>query len=199
MTTAENLELVVSSFKSPAGANLVIAALVNAGGEALKGVKELATVRRGDDARLHIDESNDMSGGSVAFGGGTLGLLLGVLGGPIGMLVGGATGALIGGLAGKYIDTGIPDERLREIGALLAPNTSAVVAMVAPGQAQQLLDALAQGGGTTLTQSLAADVPAKLAAARAEAEQATTGSPLVEPTPGTPPNDPPAGTSGSSS
>jgi uncharacterized membrane protein len=167
MTAESKLELVVSSFKSQAGAGLVLAALIDGGGEALRGVKELATVRRGDDNRLHMEEARDMSAGGAAYGGGMLGLLLGILGGPLGMVVGGAAGAAIGGLAGKLIDTGIPDDRLREIGAMLAPNTSAIIAMVEPGQAEPLLAALAQGGGTTMAQPLAADVPDQLRAAQA--------------------------------
>lgn len=168
MTAESKLELVVSSFKSQAGAGLVMAALLDAGGEALQGVKEIALVRRGEGNRIDIDESHDMSPGRAAYGGGTLGLLLGILGGPLGVLIGGATGAVIGGIGGKLIDTGIPDERLREIGALLAPNTSAIVAMVEPGRAQALHAALAQGGGTTLAQPLAAGVPEQLRAAQAE-------------------------------
>jgi uncharacterized membrane protein len=170
MTAENRLELVVSSFKSPAGAGLVMAALLDAGGEALRGVKDFALVRRGDDTRLHIEEARDMSAGRVAYGGGTVGLLLGILGGPLGMLVGTATGAAIGGLAGKLIDTGIPDGRLREIGALLAPNTSAIVAMVEPGHVQSFQAALAQGGGTTLAHPLAAGVPEQLQAMRDEAD-----------------------------
>ncbi|MBC8078051.1 MAG: DUF1269 domain-containing protein [Chloroflexales bacterium] len=186
MTAENTLELVVSAFKSPAGAGLALAALVDAKSEVLQGIKELATVRRGNDAQLHIQESNDMSPGSTAYGGGTVGLLIGILGGPLGMLIGGATGALIGGLGGKLIDTGIPDARLREIGALLAPNTSAIVAFVAPERAQPLMDALAQGGGTALAQPVAADMPERLAAMRAGAEQSTTGasptaSPVINP------------------
>lgn len=72
MTAENRLELVVSSFKSPAGAGLVMAALLNAGGEALRGVKNFALVRCGDDTRLHIEEARDMSAGRVAYGGGTM-------------------------------------------------------------------------------------------------------------------------------
>lgn len=177
MTAEDRLELVIASFKSPAGAGLVLAALADAGGEALRGVKDLAVVRRGDAAQLHIEESRDMSAGRAAYGGGTVGLLLGILGGPLGMLIGSATGAAIGGLAGKLIDTGIPDDRLREIGALLAPNTSAIVAVVEPGQVRALTAALAQGGGTTLAQPLAADIPARLRAMQDEAAPTTTPPP----------------------
>jgi uncharacterized membrane protein len=177
MTSERGLELVVSSFRSQAGAGLVLAALLGAGGEALHGVKEIAVVRRGDDSRLHIEESHDMSAGRVAYGGGTVGLLIGILGGPLGMLVGGAAGAAIGGIAGKVIDTGIPDDRLREIGALIAANTSALVAMVEPGQAESLRAALAQGGGTTLAQPLGADVPEQLRAMQ-DAPPPPTDTPL---------------------
>ncbi len=183
---AEQLELVVSSFKSQAGAGLALAALIDARSDVLRGIKELARVRRGDDNQIHFDESNDMSGGQVAYGGGTVGLLIGIIGGPLGMVIGGATGALLGGLGGKLVDTGIPNERLREIGELLAPNTSALVALVDPNHAKPLLEALAQGGGTTLSQTLDAGVSAQLA----EVQAAAASAPIVPPASGSSPDSP---------
>jgi uncharacterized membrane protein len=174
MAESSPQELVISSFKSQVGAGMALTALVDAGGDLLRGVKELALVRRGEDNRMYIEEKNDMGSGEVALRGGTIGALLGILGGPLGMLIGGATGALIGGVGGKLIDTGIPDERLKEIGALLGPNTSALVALVDPAQAGPLLDALAQGGGTNLTQSVAGDLGERIGAAREVAGDSAT-------------------------
>jgi uncharacterized membrane protein len=183
MTTDQTLELVIGVFKSPVGAGLVLAALMDNKGQALKGVKELATVRRGEGERLFIDEAHDVSTGKAAASGGTIGMLLGIAGGPLGVFVGGATGALVGGLAGKFIDTGIPDVRLREIGKLLEPNTSAIVAFVEPDHVAPFIAALHQGGGTTVSQPVSADLPLRLGEAQATSDSNTTSaSEVAEPT-----------------
>src|SRR5262245_53988993 len=57
-----------------------------------------AVVTRGDDG--HVIVKDDFSGedyGATA-GGGLIGLLVGILGGPLGVLLGGATGVLLGSL-----------------------------------------------------------------------------------------------------
>src|SRR4051794_27076659 len=57
-----------------------------------------AVVVRGEDGRVDIkDEVGDTSYEGTATGG-IVGLLIGILGGPLGVLIGGATGLLIGSL-----------------------------------------------------------------------------------------------------
>ena len=57
-----------------------------------------AVVTRGDDGRVVVkDEVSTEDYGGTA-GGGLIGLLVGILGGPLGVLLGGATGVLLGSL-----------------------------------------------------------------------------------------------------
>jgi uncharacterized membrane protein len=62
------------------------------------GVRGAAVVSREADGKIVVKDQfgEDSSDGTV--GGGLLGLLVGVLGGPLGVLVGGATGLLVGSL-----------------------------------------------------------------------------------------------------
>jgi hypothetical protein len=57
-----------------------------------------AVVTRGDDGQIEVkDEVADYDVPGTA-GGGIVGLLIGILGGPLGVLIGGATGVLVGSL-----------------------------------------------------------------------------------------------------
>ena len=100
--------------------------------EHLAKIKEAAVVRRDANNKLHIKERGDISTGRGAAGGATVGAIVGLFGGPIGAVVGGAVGAAIGGLASKLIDTGIRDDKLRQLGESLTPGSSALVALVEP-------------------------------------------------------------------
>ena len=108
-----------------------------AAGDALKQLKEarkegqvdftdIAVVRRDEKNRLHVKEIGDTKAGKGALAGGLTGAVLGALAGPPGLVAGGIVGALAGaGITAP--DTGIPDERLTEIGRALSPGTSAIV------------------------------------------------------------------------
>jgi uncharacterized membrane protein len=62
------------------------------------GVRAAAVVTRAEDGQVTIKDQFGKESSDDTIGGGFLGLLVGVLGGPIGVLVGGATGLLIGSL-----------------------------------------------------------------------------------------------------
>ena len=77
--------------------------------EALTTVKELdaqrqigligaAVVVRGEDGRVVVKDSVGDTGRTATATGGIIGLVVGILGGPFGVLLGGATGLLIGSL-----------------------------------------------------------------------------------------------------
>jgi uncharacterized membrane protein len=57
-----------------------------------------AVVAREDDGKLVIKEQFSEKDYDETVGGGLIGLLVGVLGGPLGILIGGATGLLVGSL-----------------------------------------------------------------------------------------------------
>jgi len=85
----------------------------------------------GNAAVLHVKpdgtpkfvESKDWGAGRGALVGG----LIGIIGGPVGIVAGGGIGAL----AAKLRDSGFKNDQLEELGKSLAPNSSAVVLEIA--------------------------------------------------------------------
>ena len=68
--------------------------------------------------------------GEGATSGGLYGSLIGIIGGPIGMLAGGVLGATAGGLWGKLRDIGIDDDHMREMGDRILPGENLVFLLV---------------------------------------------------------------------
>jgi uncharacterized membrane protein len=122
-----------------------------------------AMVWRAEDGKLHIKEPDDKTATAGIGVGAVLGGMLGTLAGPAGVVLGASAGAAIGGLAAKG-DSGIPDERLEEIGEALAPGTSALVVLLFESDVEQTRQALAEQGGKVMVTSLDADLAEHLAA-----------------------------------
>jgi uncharacterized membrane protein len=169
-------DLFVAAFTSEDGALNAFGAIASARQSQLLSVREMAVVRRDQHGKLHISEGNDMGPGGAAASGAAVGAAVGLFGGPIGALLGGAAGAAIGGLAGKLIDTGIPDGRLRELGARLTPGSSAFIALVDRGGLAALQSAFAWAGGDTLSAALSGEVAGQLAAAAQGAKDAVAAA-----------------------
>ena len=180
MSESNPMELVVAAFRDERGADDAMETLVEAKKEHLVKIKEAAIVRCDTKNKLHISERGDIGVGGGAASGAVIGAVVGLFGGPIGALIGGAAGAAIGGLAAKLIDTGIPDDRLRQIGASLKPGSSAIVALIEYTAAEDLRADLAQAGGDILTQAISEDTAAQLAADRDVAYSVlTTGGGVI--------------------
>jgi hypothetical protein len=104
-----------------------------------------------------------MGGGKGAVVGGVIGGVIGLIAGPPGVVVGAAAGAAVGGLTAKFVDAGLPDERLREIGEGLQPNTSAIVAIVDQVWVAEAERQMQEAGAKTVTAALSADIAKQLA------------------------------------
>ncbi len=81
------------------------------------------------DGTLHIKDSGDVGMGKGVGRGAIIGGVIGLLAGPEGVIIGAGAGALIGGLFNEG-DDGFRDEELEVLGDKLAPNSSAIVAVV---------------------------------------------------------------------
>jgi len=142
--------------------------------EALSSLKELddqgqvdlsgaAVVVRSEDGHL---ETKDQAGDTELEGtavGGTVGLIIGILGGPLGVLLGGATGLLIGSLF-DVEDSDETESALGDIARSVRPGHTALIAE-ATEQSPEVIDAAMKSlGGTVLRRALA-DVEAEIAAA----------------------------------
>jgi uncharacterized membrane protein len=126
-------------------------------------VQAAAVVARGDDGKLIVkDQVGDVDYvGTVS--GGTLGLLIGILGGPLGVLVGGTYGLMVGSL----FDLGDAEETesvLSQIAISVRPGRSALLAQVTEQSAEVVETAMAGLGGTVLRRPVD-DVEAEMAAA----------------------------------
>jgi uncharacterized membrane protein len=104
---------------------------------------DAAVVTRLESGRVELHQTHQVAAGEGVVAGGTVGFVAGMLlGGPIG---GALLGMLGGGIWGAR-DTGVPDERLRELGESLAPGGALLCALVPPDAAPAAREALAAYG-----------------------------------------------------
>jgi uncharacterized membrane protein len=90
-------------------------------------VRDVAIVIRTEGGRIELVQTQEVALGEGVVGGGTVGLVAGVL---LGLPVGGALLGLVGGGLFGMRDTGIPDGRLRELGADLQPGQAMLCVLV---------------------------------------------------------------------
>ncbi len=92
-------------------------------------IKGAAIVQRGEDGRMVIKDSLDSEQFAGTATGGLIGLLVGILGGPFGVLIGGATGLLIGSLY-DMDDADETESVLAEISSAIRPGQTVMLAQV---------------------------------------------------------------------
>ena len=127
-----------------------------------------AVVTRDLDGRVDVksDVANDAYVGTAS--GGAIGLLLGIIGGPLGMLIGGAYGMLAGALFDiDEVDT--TESVLGEISKQVQPTRTAVLAQVTEQSPEVIDAAMARLGGEVLRRP-SVDVEDEIAVAE-EAQQ----------------------------
>jgi uncharacterized membrane protein len=122
-----------------------------------------AVVIRHDDGQLEIKDSADSADLDNTSKGGLIGLLIGILGGPFGVLLGGATGLLIGSLF-DLDDADETESALSEISRSVPAGHTALLAQVSEESPDAVNAAISRLGGTVVRRSLD-DVEAEIAAA----------------------------------
>jgi uncharacterized membrane protein len=121
-------QVVVAAFRDEQAASTILAEMRQQERYGYSGVENAAAVTKGEDGKLHIKETGDTSVGTGALVGGGVGLVLGLLAGPAGLVV--AAGGAAIGAAAAHGDAGFPDDRLRQLGDRLEPGMSAVVVLI---------------------------------------------------------------------
>jgi uncharacterized membrane protein len=142
--------------------------------DALTAIKELdsqgqieliggAVVSRGEDGRVDANDTIGEDGYTGTATGGVIGLLIGILGGPLGILIGGATGLLIGSLFDVEDDD---DTRsvLTDLSRSVQVGRDALLAEVVEQSVEVIDTAMSRLNGEVLRRSVA-DVEAEIAAA----------------------------------
>ena len=132
------------------------------------GVQEAVIVVRGEDGHLVEKDRIESTLLPATTGGGLIGLLLGIIGGPFGVLIGGATGLMVGSLfdLADYEET---DSALGAISSSVKVGRTELLAVVLE-QSPDVVDAAMSGVGDTVLRRPVAEADAEVAAAE-EAER----------------------------
>jgi uncharacterized membrane protein len=160
---SENTVIAVS-FAESSRAYQALSELKGAGLEGRVDVLAASIVTRDEQGRLYTPEGDDTAAGVATVGGSLVGLLIGVIGGPIGMLFGWTGGLLVGGAADLHRadDT---DSVLGEISRYIPAGGTAIVAELGE-YAPEVVDTLmAEQGGIVYRRSAEA-IREELAAAQ---------------------------------
>lgn len=105
--------------------------------------------------RLRIEQTTDATAGEGAFGGGVVGVVVGLMaGGPVGAVIGGLAGGALASLYSAVRDTGIPDARIREIAAGIPPGHAALVLLYSGQLSDTMLAMLRDYDGSLITEAL---------------------------------------------
>lgn len=123
-----------------------------------------AVVTRDIDGRVDVksETGNDPYIGTAT--GGTIGLLVGIIGGPLGVLLGGATGVLVGSLF-DIDDVESTESVLGDISKQVHPTRTAVLAQVTEQSPEVIDTAMARLGGEVMRRQVV-DVEQEIAAAQ---------------------------------
>ncbi|MGZ8693351.1 MAG: DUF1269 domain-containing protein [Gaiellaceae bacterium] len=166
---AEN-NVVVVRFTEPSKAYQALSVLKECDAEGRIGLESAAVVERTPAGELRIPENADNVGPIGTASGSLIGMLIGVLGGPVGVLLGWGAGALMGGAFD--VDRAVTsDEALTVLGQAIPPESTAVIASVEE-PAVEVIDGEMKKLGGEVTRRPVAEVMAELAVAEDAAEAA---------------------------
>lgn len=128
-------------------------------------VKAWAVVEVDEKGKAHVKQSGHGGWGS-AIGAGT-GVLLGLIGGPAGLLVWTLGGALLGGLAGKYLGHQFDEDEIKALAASMEPNTSGLIVVIEDKLLEQFENEMGLEGGKVVTVTLGDQISGEMETVRA--------------------------------
>jgi uncharacterized membrane protein len=143
----QNNNVIAVSFEEPRNAYQALSELKGAALEGRVDVLAASIVTRDEQGRLATVDGDDIAGGAATVGGSLVGLTIGVIGGPIGMLFGWTTGLLVGGA----YDVRREDDSesvLGEISRFIPVGGTAIVAQVKEYAVEVVDELMNRLGGT---------------------------------------------------
>lgn len=162
--------VVVIQFEDQSKAYQALSVLKHSDAEGRIALASAAVVERTPEGTLRIPEGAENVGPVGVASGSLLGMLIGVLGGPVGVLVGWGAGALVGG-AFDLDRADKSDEALTVFGRAIPPRSTAVMATVAEPAVEVIDGEMAKLGGK-VTRRPVGEVVAELEAAEEAANAA---------------------------
>jgi uncharacterized membrane protein len=167
---ADTENVVVVGFAEPSKAYQALTVLKQCDAEGRIALRSAAVVERASTGELRTPESTDNVGLVGTASGSLMGMLIGVLGGPVGVLVGWGSGALMGSLFDvARVETS--DEALAVLGRAIPPDSTAVIAGVEEPAVEVIDGEMAKLGGEVTRRPLD-EVMSELEAAEYAAEVA---------------------------
>lgn len=151
--------LIAATYPGEATANGALAALVELADEHGLELKDAAVVLKRDDGDVELRQTREPSAGDGMVGGGTIGLLLGLV---IGVPVAGSLIGMLGGFGLTSIDGGVSDDQMRAFGTELQPGQAALFALVADTDWERLRERLEPYGGVLAASEIDEEVAARL-------------------------------------
>ena len=117
-------------------------------------VRDAVFISKREDGKVRVTETLDVTPGDAAVRGSLWGALFGVLlAGPVGMLAGAAINAGGYALIAKLVDIGVPDAKVKEIGDLVTPGSTALALLVSHIDDDALLTEMKRFAGAKLVES----------------------------------------------
>jgi len=114
-----------------------------------------------DKGKAHVRQSGH--GGVGAAAGAGVGAVLGLIGGPAGLLVWTLGSALVGGLAGKHLGQQFDADQLKALAVNMAPNTSAILVVIEDQYAEEAAKALGEYDAKVVTVTLGDQLSGEMA------------------------------------
>jgi uncharacterized membrane protein len=118
-------------------------------------------VEQDEKGKIHTHEPGHGTFGAVvgAIGGG----LLGLIGGPAGLLAWTVGAAAVGGAAGKYLGRPFSKGDLEEIGAAMSPDTSAFLLLVEDIYGEAVIDSMKGYNANVVTLTVGDELSGQIA------------------------------------
>lgn len=143
--------LIVVTFDDMDEAGKVRDAIRSAQKEGYVSLDDSAIVVRDEDGKVHVKNELDRGVKVGAVAGGFLGLFIGFIFAPIGIML---IGAGLGGLVGKSLDLGVSKDFVKEVTDSLEPGTSAIFLVIREGNPNMAVAAFKPYKGTVIQTTL---------------------------------------------
>lgn len=160
---SDSVNVIAVTFEDDANAYDALTKLKELESQGQIGIRGAAVVSR--DESGHVDDKDEVDDGNHtgATTGGIVGLLIGIIGGPFGVLIGGATGLLVGSL---FDDDDVDDTEsvLAAFSKAVRLNHNSLLAEVSEQSPEVVDTAMSELDGTVLRRP-ASEVEAEIAAA----------------------------------
>lgn len=120
-----------------------------------------AIVEQDEKGKVRIHEpGHGVWGGALGAGAGGL---LGLIGGPAGVLAWAVGGAVVGGVAGKYLGRPISKGDLKEIGEAMSPDTSALLVLLEDTESEGVIKSMSGYSANVVTLTVGDELSGEIA------------------------------------